>query len=485
MKIKYWLIVVSVILLGLFFRTYKTPEYLGFWYDQGRDALVIWDLIYNHKFFLIGPTTGIAGIFRGPWYYWLITPLYFFGKGDPVWPAVFLAVSTVVAAILCFFVSKRIAGVQAGIVALIISTLSYSFVGSARWLSNPTPMFLISACIIYFVFRIIDGRKNSYLPLAFLLGLSMQFGSAAEVFYFPAVIGFFLFQKRLWPGFKILICSLILMAVPFGPQIFFDFRHDHILTKNILDFLVTDQSFKLSFLDTLSVRLPFYYYMFGGKIFPSNTILFIPFAIAAALSLFIRRRNLSPHESFLGLLFVAPLIGMLFFHGNQGNVYDYYFTGYYLAFTVLFSVSLVKLFSKKIGLVITVIFLSLFLKQNLKELINYVRAGVGPYITLATEIKAVDWIYKEAGGQPFNTDAYVPPMIPYSYNYLFLWRGTHIHHQLPTVELLPALYTIQEPDPGHQTLLDAWRARQATFSSIEKSYFADSLLVEKRHRHEK
>lgn len=485
MRPKHWFLVISVLLIGLFVRTYKTAEYLGFWYDQGRDALVIWDLIYNHKFFLIGPTTGIEGIFRGPWYYWLITPFYFLGKGNPVWPAIFLAVTTVVASALSFVLAKKIAGFKAGFLALVISSLSYNLVGSARWLSNPTPMFIISAGILFFVFRIIDGKKSAYLPLSFLLGLSMQFGSAAEVFYFPAIALFIFFHKKLWPGLMTIILSSILLTIPFAPQIVFDFRHDGILSKNISKFFVDDQSFKLSFVDTILIRLPFYYDMFSKKLFPMVQSVFIPFGLAAFLSILFRFKKMSLHESFLSLLFFMPLVGMLFFHGNKGNVYDYYFTGYYLVFVILFSVSLSQFFSKKIALAAYLIFLGIFLKENVIELSNYIKAGEGPYITLSSGIQAVDWVYKDASGTPFNTDAYVPPMIPYAYDYLFLWRGTMVHNALPKKELLPLLYTIQEPDPGHQTLLDTWRTRQSTFSSIEYTYLAGPLIVERRQRHEK
>ncbi len=485
MRLRHWILLVMVVLVGCFVRFYKTPEYLGFWYDQGRDALVIWDLIYNHKFFLIGPTTGIEGIFRGPWYYWLITPFYFLGRGDPVWPAVFLAITTVIASALCFVLAKKIAGFKAGLVALVISSLSYNLVGSARWLSNPTPMFIISASIIYFFFKVIDGRKWAYLPLAFLMGLSMQFGSAAEVFYFPALGLFVLFNKQLWPDLKTIIFSGLILAIPFSPQIIFDVRHDGILSKNIHKFFVDDQSFQLSFIDTIRVRLPFYYDMYSKKLFPMVQSLFIPFGLIALVSFVSRLKKLSPHESFLGLLFFFPLIGMLFFHGNKGNVYDYYFTGYYLVFVILFSVSLTQLISEKIAFAATLIFLGIFLKQNLIELSYYIKAGEGPYITLSSEIQAVDWVYKDAKGVPFNTDAYVPPMIPYAYDYLFLWRGTKIHKTLPTKELLPLLYTIQEPDPGHQTLLNTWRTRQSTFSSVEYTYLAGPLIVERRQRHEK
>ena len=58
-KLTYLLLGV-VLLFAIFLRVYRIGDLLGFHYDQGRDALVIWDLIKNGKLFLIGPTTGLA-----------------------------------------------------------------------------------------------------------------------------------------------------------------------------------------------------------------------------------------------------------------------------------------------------------------------------------------------------------------------------------------------------------------------------------------
>ncbi len=39
----------------------------AFTYDVGRDMLALWDIVYVHNITLIGPTTGIPGVFYGPW----------------------------------------------------------------------------------------------------------------------------------------------------------------------------------------------------------------------------------------------------------------------------------------------------------------------------------------------------------------------------------------------------------------------------------
>ncbi|MBI4157851.1 hypothetical protein HY502_03320, partial [Candidatus Woesebacteria bacterium] len=82
-----WSFLIGLLLISAFLlRVYRVGEILGFYFDQGRDALIIWDLWHSGKLFLIGPTTGIAGIFRGPFYYYLIAPFYLLGGGDPVYP---------------------------------------------------------------------------------------------------------------------------------------------------------------------------------------------------------------------------------------------------------------------------------------------------------------------------------------------------------------------------------------------------------------
>src|SRR5687767_4916905 len=112
-----WNVFIFIILLVTFvIRVWRIDELMAFHYDQGRDALVIWDLIERGKLFLIGPTTGIAGIFRGPFYYYLIAPFYYLGAGNPVWPAVFLIITSVAALCLVYKIATEIGGKTAGVI---------------------------------------------------------------------------------------------------------------------------------------------------------------------------------------------------------------------------------------------------------------------------------------------------------------------------------------------------------------------------------
>lgn len=114
---KIYFLLLAIIIGSFFVRAYRLHDLLGFYYDQGRDALVIWKLWHEGKLFLIGPVTGLAGIFLGPFYYYLIAPFYLLGKGDPVIPALFLAGLTTTAVLVLYVLGSSFHSKTAGIVA--------------------------------------------------------------------------------------------------------------------------------------------------------------------------------------------------------------------------------------------------------------------------------------------------------------------------------------------------------------------------------
>jgi len=80
----FWLIAFGAWLLLAGFNLYAIISgNISFWYDPARDMLSAWDNL--HKLTLIGSTSGIPGIFYGPYWIWLLSIPIFFSK-DPVLP---------------------------------------------------------------------------------------------------------------------------------------------------------------------------------------------------------------------------------------------------------------------------------------------------------------------------------------------------------------------------------------------------------------
>lgn len=476
-----------ILITAAILRVYHTETILGFWYDQGRDALVIWDFWHKGKLFLIGPTTGIAGIFRGPWYYWLIAPVYLIAGGNPSAVAIFLALTTVVAIYYLFKIGEKLGGVKVGLLAALIASLSYYMVTSARWLSNPTPMFLVSMLTIWFLIKFTEGKKHALAAIAFLTGMAIQFGSAAEVFYIPAIlIVLWIYRKKIGGWKKLILPGLIFFAV-FIPQIAFNIRHQGIFMTAVKKFLFEDESFKLSFWQMLKIRAPFYYDMLASKFWINGAKLFAPFLITAGLSLVLNWKKLWKSTVFqiIFIFFLTPFIGMLFFQGNYGNVYEYYFTGYFFIFILLFSYLLVTFSKNIVGKLVLITFLAIFLVRSYKTSVIYVAttANWGPSaVYLSNQKEILDWIYEDAGDKPFNVDVYVPPVIPHAYDYLFKWYGGQIKGREPEKKEISLLYTIYEIDPPHPERLEAWLTRQSKIGKVEKETRSGGIIVQRRTR---
>lgn len=481
-------ILLAVALIGgLFLRVYRVDKILGFYFDQGRDALVIWDFLYNHKFFLIGPTTGLAGIFRGPYYYYLIAPFYFLGRGDPVWPSVFLALTTIMAGFLGYILGKKILNREAGVIFAILSSFSFNIIFASRWLSNPTPMLLLSMVLVWAMIKATEGKKWAWPVIALTSGLSLfNFGSSGELFYFPALFIFLIWQWKNRPDFKNLVISVILFTLTFAPLVLFDLKHEGILRNNIINTFGGQKSFVIPSFSFVSDRTKLYYDIFTNKIFQDRKNLQAVALGVVGLSFLVFLPGFVKNKGFkvVLLLLLSATIGLYFYQGNFGVLYDYYMTGYYLIFILLFSVVLAKIWQYPIGKIFVIAFMYLFLSNNLPVTKYKITDGLdGPQsIGFLNQKEAVDWIYKDAGNKSFNVDEYVPPVIPYAYDYLFKWYGGRIHGREPNVEQVSTLYTLYEVDPPHPERLKAWLDRQKGIGEVEATATFGGITVERRER---
>jgi len=488
MKINLKIVLILVLLAAAFFvRVYRVDQILGFYYDQGRDGLVIWDLIHNGKFFLIGPTTGIAGVFRGPFYYYLIAPFYLIGNGNPIYPSIFLVLTSVVAIALLYPLGPKSLNYEIGIFAVILAAFSYRIVMASRWLSNPTPMLLLSVILLCAMFKVLDGKKWAWPIITFTAGLSLfHFGSAGEVFYFPAILIFAIWQHTKLPDKKNLIISIIAFIITFLPLVLFDLKHGFIESRNIQKFLFTDKSFALPSARFIQDKLDFFSDVFSNKIFISlyDKEKLIMASALLLFVFFISRLAKSKEFKTTLLVFVTPLVGLTFFQGNFGNIYDYYLTGYYLIFILLIAALLGILWTSITGKVLVVIFLYLFLSNNLRGVWSTItdKADDNTSVAFVNQKKALDWVYTNAGGKVFDVDVYVPPVIPYAYDYLFQWLGNTKYGKLPSLQQVPLLYTLYEVDTPHPERLDAWLARQKGIGKIESEQTFGGITVQRRTR---
>lgn len=486
-------VLLIVVILSFYLRIHGVSTVLGFYFDQGRDALVIWDLIHFHKFFLIGPTTGLPGIFRGPYYYYLIAPFYFLGRGNPTWPSIFLSFTTVLGVVLIYHLGSKMADRTTGIIAAIIAGFSFNIVIASRWLSNPTPMLILSMILVWAMLSALDGKKWAWPVIATTYGLSLfSFGSSGEFFYTFSILVFFIWmlikqgfgKKNSSLNMNNLIISGVLFFLTFAPLVFFDLKHGHILLHNFMGtFGAGGGSFKIPTSDFFNSRNASYFDIFTNKIFQDrkNPEIVILAIIAISFLICLPRIVKNNKIKVVLLLLISPVIGLYFYQGNYGVLYDYYMTGYYLIFVLLFAIVLGMIWKFNIvGKLFIFYFFYLFFTNNVPVTLSKINDGCdGPTsICFINQKRAIDWIYSDAKDSRFNVDVYVPPVIPYAYTYLLEWKA---NPNLDTNQV-PLLYTLYEIDPPHPERLDAWLARQKGIGKVLDTESFGGITVQKRER---
>lgn len=471
-------VLVLILIAAAFFRLFRLHQLLGFWYDQGRDALVIWDLLHNEKFFLIGPVTGIEGIFLGPFYYYLLAVFYWLGNSSPVFAAAGLAWLTIGAIFLIYVLAAKIYNRKVGLVAAFLYGFSYSLVVFSRWLANPNPLPFFTMLVLLSFYFFLQGRRIFLVLGAFFIGLCLQLEAASAFWFLPATLVILIWQRKKL-NLKVLSLSFLALFITLLPQIVFDLRHQGILRSAFQRFLIAEKSFA-GF--EIKRKLLLYYDVFCGKLFPGNNFLMaVSLALFSAGLVVFKKKIFTDGGKLLIIWLFIPLLGFFLYKGNHGYVWDYYFTGFIPVFIILMAMILVQLFERNLGFkILVMVFLFLFFVNNINPLSNYFKTGIG--ITLRSQLWAIDWIYRDADDQEFNVDVYVPPQISYSYSYLFKWYGREKHGREPQTGLVKTLYTLYEPDGNHPEFLNKWLKRQETIGKILKSEEWGDITVQERER---
>lgn len=474
--------------LAFFLRSYALYRDIVFAYDQGRDA---WEVqkILQGNLTLIGPTTGLSGVFLGPFWFYLLTPLYFFGQGNPMVPAYFFVGLHAASAILLYNLTKKVGGVWAGAIASILFVVSFSNILFSRWLSNPTPLPFFSLVLYTLLLRAIEKKSTLWaLCSGVVLGLCLQLEAANAVWFLltvPIVTIWLrrdeLFGKRSTKKTRIAFL-LFLLSGGFGlgltllPQLAFELRHGFLsFTALKTSFATTHET---TILKNLPIRLSLLFELYARGLFPRVQQLFWVVLIAGTFLLYVLRSKLVSSKAFwvLAAWFFVPLLFHTIYTGNHGNFWDYYIIAQHVPFYALIgSVCAVAVHFKTryriLGIAFTLVVVLSAVGLNLYKWTDF----IVPYqdrFSLSLQIDAANFMIDDAGGKPFGVWVYTPSAQDESHRYVFSYvgkkRGVYPQEH---VEQQPRIYLVVEDDPTFAKRRAEW--------ILEKNQFGDVVFAKK------
>lgn len=238
-----WEIFSLILILGIasFSRLYHIESFMTFLGDEGRDALVVRDIILGRHFPLIGPGTSVGNMYLGPLYYYLIAPALFVSRFSPVGPSVLVALIGVVTVGMLWWIGRNWFGRTPALIVSLIYAISPAVIIYSRSSWNPNVMPFFSLLSMYCLWQVWNKGKWAALPLG-AVGLAFALNSHyLALLLVPCFIIFLTLSKRNSTTAKNLLISVGLFASLMSPLVIFDARHNWINFSSLYTFFINRQ----------------------------------------------------------------------------------------------------------------------------------------------------------------------------------------------------------------------------------------------------
>lgn len=410
---------------------------VAYTYDQARDFLAGARMITDHHLTFIGPTTGIGGLFHGVWWYYL-TALTFLISHNPITVYISVFLVQLISMVLAMITLRRLLGSPSALIfGMIVSSGGY-FIRTSTFAGNnimAMPSYL--AYILSLSYLILNqpvGRRR-LIALA-VFGLSAGFVAEFELAFGLFLIPVTLFVCILTPLRKLLstkgsfVVYITSIIFPFVARILFEIKNHFIQTKVLLGFFTKPKYYTPKpYIDVIRERVAnFQNYLSESYISPWILYFFIIVFLTAITLYFLNRSTRKIHRNTFTLLatLVFVHIGLFLLSlGYKDTFWNYYYEGiqYGLLICGILALSIVSLFVPK-RYVNTAISIS-FLVFVILSIVNIVPSWNkrNELNGLAIQEKVMQYVVdQEIPGRPFCAKVYVAPVIPYTYDYLWLYH---------------------------------------------------------------
>lgn len=414
---------------------------IPFWYDPARDMLLSWNNL--NKFTLVGPPSGIPGIFYGPHWLWFLSLGLIFSKDPRVVAALVLTIPYFTVFPFLLFRFAKVFGRKIAVLLWLFFILGYKAYTTFIWSPHLAPLFLL--IVIYFlVFTDLNGKSfRNYLRIFFagifaglLINVHISFGLVIifSCFIFIAAELLLFTPRKKWRaslGDRVIIMSSFALGLfaSLSPNLIFELRHGFMQTKAVIDTVNKSLhgSAVVGYLGLTRVGIIMEFLKVGGKLFSIPQKL-LPFLyslvflhIVYNFKSYIAGFN-KPAKRLLVFLTVAILCLFAVFLSAKNPVWTYHFIGSEVIVMLSFGLLLTRYSLLRNLLTAWVIYL---LVLNIYSLISPAQVSRYKVSDLGTKKHIADVIYNDSRKQPFGIFAYSTSIYTYDYDYIFRWFGTY------------------------------------------------------------
>lgn len=400
-----------ILILGLFLRIFDIGSTYYFTGELGKELLYLRQFSLAGKLPVVGMATSHEWLSYGPFYYWIMMPVFKIFSGNPF--ILFWAATVVFAVglVLGYFVVKKIAGKNIALYASLIQAISPLMVYQSR-LSKLHAFFLILIPVfMYLLYRIWNGEKKWVFWAGLTFGFMFSFHFSQIPLLGVVILLFWIKRDRyktvnwLKFGAGVLLPNLTLIWQDRNLALWLPYRVLNIAEKNPAGTFASLNEY------------------FGSTLLWDNRFWILGFAIFAVLFFhysWINRMKLT--KEFLPFYVISSISLMLIANILHGAPPIHYFLPVFTTVPILYSIYLSK---TRWGLVLlAVIFLvnykSYLMPRKYEDYVPYERQlAIADFII--SDAKGSDFSIKRVG--PFD---YFPEEYSQNYKYMVLWKGGNL-----------------------------------------------------------
>ena len=491
---KYWLPILLILIFsfGFAIRAIEvlTNNYV-FLFDQGRDYLAVQDIVVNRKLTLIGASTGLHGIFHGPFWYYLLAIPFILWQGDPYGGQVLMLVLGLLTLILMYLIPRRIFNKKIGLIAFFLTAVCRPIMSQSTMIWNPFPVTVLIVLSFYLFYGYFKSRKPNYLAFGFFsIAMMYHFEVTAAIAFLLYSLLFFLIIDRKHKK-KTYVYSFLAIILGFSTAIIFDIRHDFLQLKVILNFL-TGKGTSLSApgfnLLAQQDHLRGFWANFQTTFNLSKSSIGLFFVVNLLGGIWLIRQRLmtkSQRKLFIYLL-LFPLVNFVFYIFYSDTVWQWHLTHLYFVYILISSVVAYYLLKKKlIFRLIYIIFLVIMLINSFKILSSRYKndwSDLRGVAGVKGKLQVIDYIYNDVGGEEFNVFVFTPPIYDYPHQYLLQWYGKKEYGYVPGDQKKGLVYLWIEPDHRKPWTYQGWLETVIKEGEIIHEEKLDSgFIIQKRY----
>lgn len=422
-------IIFGIFILAVLIRFLYFPN-VNFAYDQARDSFAALDILKG-DLKIIGPATTISDkVFHGVLFYYLLAPIYFFGNSNPEVAAAIFRIVNALGVFAVFLIGSIVFRKEVGIVAALLYAVSFEQSQYSLFFGHPAlgvvPVLLLYLGLALLIFK--EDAKGWVVALLGL-GLAFQFEDVNLLLFLNFFLILVMFKSKLQLlTKKTFLTGIGVFTLTISTFIISEIKYHFRMSQVLFSTLTGNQPPKdLGHAIFVIKRLINDNLITGDKLLNFEFI-----GILIFLLILMKLKNYRKASIFLTIWF---FIGML--PNYLSNQFSYQYTpGASVALLILAGFLINWLWN--IRQILGIILICLLVFSNLNLVISQNKNGpnsdiiIQPGMLTINERQAIDYIYQEAGSQPFSINALTVPLnVKTTWDYLFNWYGKEKFGYLP------------------------------------------------------